>query len=143
MKVSLGKRLQSVVVVLVTKLQDEKFEKKNFDFLSSRVKRVKSCRFAKAKPIAFISVFVSVASVDREFKINLPRRLGRRKEEKFAFFQRSSRYKVRTSFQEGTLSIANLPLNECFHRLFFCKACHLLKHGTHGLFSPHEEYLTP
>lgn len=103
MKVSLGKRLQSVVVVLVTKLQDEKFEKKNFDFLSSRVKRVKSCRFAKAKPIAFISVFVAVASVDREFKINLPRRLGRRKEEKFAFFQRSSRYKVRTSFQEGTL----------------------------------------
>ena len=59
----------------------------NFDFLSSRVKRVKSCRFAKAKPIAFISVVVTVASVDREFKINLPRRLGRRKDEKFAFFR--------------------------------------------------------
>ena len=104
---------------------------------------MKSRRFAKAKPIAFISVLVAVASVDREFEINLPRRLGRRKDEKFAFFQRSSRYKVWTSFQEGTLSIANLPPNECFHRLFFCKACHLLKHGTHGLFSPHEEYLTP
>lgn len=74
MKVSLGKRLQSVVVVLVTKLQDEKFEKKNFDFLSSRVKRVKSCRFAKAKPIAFISVFVAVA---RSFRDHRDIRYGR------------------------------------------------------------------
>ena len=54
------------------------------------MKRVKSRRFAKAKPIAFISVLVAVDSVDREFKINLQRRLGRRKDEKFAFFQRSS-----------------------------------------------------
>ena len=38
---------------------------------------MKSCRFAKARHFASISVVVAVASVDREFKINLPRRLGR------------------------------------------------------------------
>ena len=108
-KVSLGKRLPNVVAggnsKFVTKLyyKMKSLKSTNFDFLSSRVKRVECCRFAKAKPIAFISVLVAVTSIDRGFKINLPRRLGRRKDKKCAFFQTSSRCKVRTSFQEGTL----------------------------------------
>ena len=64
---------------------------------------MKSCRFAEARHFAFISVLVAVTSVDREFKINLQRPLGRRKDEKFAFFQTSLLYKVRTIFQESTL----------------------------------------
>ena len=56
-KVSLGKRLQNVVAggnsKFVTKLyyKMKSLKSANFDFLSSRVKRVESCRFAKAKPL--------------------------------------------------------------------------------------------
>ena len=70
MKVSLGKKTSK-------RCCSSSLKNPNFDFPSSGVKRVKLCRFAEARHFAFISVLVAVTSVDREFKINLPRRLGR------------------------------------------------------------------